>query len=84
MTETRWTVEYDCGIEHVPSSIRVDLTDQLQEIGRSLPEIHSSSPFWDSLRRSGLRLEIDDWEFGYRVDEEAERLVILYAVRRRS
>ena len=34
------------------------------------------------MRRSGLRLEIDEWEFGYRLDEQAERLVILYAVRR--
>ncbi len=51
-------------------------------ISRSLPEIHSASPFWESMRRSGLRLEIDGWEFGYRLDEQAERLVILYAVRR--
>jgi hypothetical protein len=77
-----WTIEYDCGIEHVPTSTRNGLNDQLQEIGRSLPEIHAASPFWDSMRRSGLRLEIDGWEFGYRLDEQAERLVILYAVRR--
>ena len=82
LNDTRWTIEYDCGIEHVPSSIQNDLSDQLQEIGRSLPQIHSASRFWDSMRRSGLRLEIDGWEFGYRLDEQAERLVILYAVRR--
>ena len=82
LNETHWTIEYDCGIDHVPSSIQNDLSDQLQEIGRSLPEVHSASPFWESMRRSGLRLEIDEWEFGYRLDEQAERLVILYAVRR--
>jgi hypothetical protein len=49
---------------------------------RTLPGIHSASPFWDSMRRSGLRLEIEGWEFDYRLDEQAERLVILYAVRR--
>jgi hypothetical protein len=79
---TRWTVEYDCGIDHVPAGTQDQLTGQLHEIGRSLPGIHSASPFWDSMRRSGLRLEIDGWEFGYRLDEQAERLVILYAVRR--
>ncbi|HWE22803.1 MAG TPA: hypothetical protein VG496_02570 [Myxococcales bacterium] len=83
MNGTLWTIEYDCGIEDVPTSIRGHLSEQLQEIGRSLPAIHSASPFWESMRRSGLRLEIDDWEFGYRLDEQAERLVILYAVRRR-
>ncbi len=58
------------------------MTGHLHVISRSLPEIHSASPFWESMRRSGLRLEIDGWEFGYRLDEQAERLVILYAVRR--
>ena len=82
MNETRWTIEYDCGIEHVPTSIQNELNQQLQEIGRSLPAIHSASPFWESMRRSGLRIEIDGWEFGYRLDEQAERVVILYAVRR--
>ncbi len=77
-----WTIEYDCGIEQVPASTKNQLTDRLQEISRSLPEIHSASPFWESMRQSGLRLEIEGWEFGYRLDEQAERLVILYAVRR--
>jgi hypothetical protein len=79
---TRWAIEYDCGIEDVPAATREELTTQLQEISRSLPAIHSASPFWDSMRRSGLRLEIRGWEFGYRLDEQAERVVILYAVKR--
>jgi hypothetical protein len=78
----RWTIEYDCGIDHVPAGTQDQLTGHLHEISRSLPEIHSASPFWESMRRSGLRLEIDRWEFGYRLDEQAERLVILYAVHR--
>jgi len=81
---TRWTIEYDCGIDHVPAGTQGQLTGQLQEISRNLPGIHSASPFWESMRRSGLRLEIEGWEFGYRLDEQAERLVILYAVRRVS
>jgi hypothetical protein len=79
---TRWAIEYDCGIDQIPAATQDHLARQLQEISRSLPEIHSASPFWESMRRSGLRLEIDGWEFGYRLDEQAERLVILYAVRR--
>lgn len=82
MNGTRWTIEYDCGLEHVPADTRYRLSDQLHEISASLSEIHGASPFWDSMRRSGLRLEVDGWDFGYRLDEQAERLVILYAVRR--
>ena len=69
-------------MDDVPAATQDQLNRQLHEISRSLPEIHSASPFWDSMRRSGLRLEVDGWEFGYRLDEQAERLVILYAVRR--
>jgi len=69
-------------MEHVPAATQDQLNRQLHEISRSLPEIHSASPFWESMRRSGLRLEVDGWEFGYRLDEQAERLLILYAVRR--
>jgi hypothetical protein len=29
-----------------------------------------------------LRVEMEGWEFGYRLDQEAERLVVMYAVRR--
>jgi hypothetical protein len=79
---TRWTIEYDCGLDHVPADTRYRLTDQLYVISGSLPEIHGASPFWDSMRQSGLRLQVDGWDFGYRLDEQAERLVILYAVRR--
>jgi len=79
---TRWVIEFDCGMEHVPAATQDQLNRQLHEISRSLPEIHSASPFWESMRRSGLRLEVDGWEFGYRLDEQAERLLILYAVRR--
>ncbi|MFL5313170.1 MAG: hypothetical protein ACJ79H_22275 [Myxococcales bacterium] len=82
LNETRWTIEYDCGTDRVPAGTQDQLSGQLQEISRSLPEIHSASPFWESMRKSGLRLEIDGWEFGYRLDEQAERIVILYAVRR--
>ena len=82
MNGARWTIEYDCGLDHVPTDTRSRLTHRLQEISDSLPAIHAASPFWDSMRQSGLRLEVDGWDFGYRLDEQAERLVILYAVRR--
>ena len=79
---TRWTIEYDCRIDHIPARTQDELAGHLQVISGSLPAIHSASPFWESMRNSGLRLEIDGWEFGYRLDEQAERVLILYAVRR--
>jgi hypothetical protein len=82
VNEKHWTIEYDCGTERVPALTKARLNAQLHAITASLPAIHAASPFWDSMRRSGLRVEIDGWEFGYRLDEEAERLVILYAVLR--
>jgi hypothetical protein len=82
MREIRWAIEYDCGLDRIASDTARKLADDLQEITRSLPERDAFGPFWQSMRRSALRVEIEGWEFGYRLDEEAERLVVTYAVRR--
>jgi hypothetical protein len=82
MNGIRWAIEYDCGLEHIARDTQRKLGEELQEITRCLPENDGYGPFWASMRRSALRVEMEGWEFGYRLDQEAERLVVIYAVRR--
>jgi len=82
MNEIRWAIEYDCGLDHIAHDTQRKLGEELQEITKCLPENAGSGPFWESMRRSALRVEMEGWEFGYRLDQEAERLVVMYAVRR--
>ena len=82
MKEIRWAIEYDCGLDHLARDTQAKLGEHLQEITKSLPERDGYTPFWDSMRKSALRLEMEGWEFGYFLDQEAERLVVMYAVRR--
>jgi hypothetical protein len=77
-----WAIEYDCGLDHIARDTQRKLGEQLQEITKCLPESDGFGPFWESMRRSALRVEMEGWEFGYRLDQEAERLVVMYAVRR--
>jgi hypothetical protein len=82
MKEIRWAIEYDCGLDHIATDTQRKLGEELQEITKSLPENEGYRSFWESMRRSLLRVEMEGWEFGYRLDQEAERLVVMYAVRR--
>ncbi|MFL5249607.1 MAG: hypothetical protein ACJ783_01965 [Myxococcales bacterium] len=80
--EIRWAIEYDCGLDHIAMDTQRKLGEALQEITKSLPQNNGYRFFWESMRRSLLRVEMEGWEFGYRLDQEAERLVVMYAVRR--
>jgi len=82
MNGIRWAIEYDCGLDHIARDTQRKLGEELQEITKCLPENAGYGPFWESMRRSALRVEMEGWEFGYRLDQEAERLVVMYAVRR--
>ena len=82
MTAIRWAIEYDCGLDHIARETQQKLGEQLQEITKCLPENDGYGPFWESMRRSALRVEMEGWEFGYRLDQEAARLIVTYAVRR--
>jgi len=82
MRAIRWAIEYDCGLDHIARDTQQKLGEQLQEITKCLPENDRFGSFWESMRRSALRVEMEGWEFGYRLDQEAERLVVMYAVRR--
>jgi hypothetical protein len=82
MKGIRWAIEYDCGLDHIAHDTQRKLGEELQEITNGLPENEGNRSFWESMRRSLLRVEMEGWEFGYRLDQEAERLVVLYAVRR--
>jgi len=77
-----WAIEYDCGLDHIARDTQQKLGEQLQEITKCLPGNDCFDSFWESMRRSALRVEMEGWEFGYRLDQEAERLVVMYAVRR--
>jgi hypothetical protein len=83
MKDIRWAIEYDCGLDRLARDTQAKLGEHLQEITKSLPERDAYAPFWESMRKSTLRLEMEGWEFGYFLDQEAERLVVMYAVRRR-
>jgi hypothetical protein len=82
MKEIRWAIEYDCGLDQLATDTQQKLGEELQEITKSLPGHDGYRSFWESMRRSLLRIEMEGWEFGYRFDQEAERLVVMYAVRR--
>src|SRR5256885_17106339 len=81
MKELRWAIEYDCGLDHIARDTQQKLGEELQEITRCLPETDGYGPFWETMGRSALRVEMEGWEVGYRLDQDGERLVAVYARR---
>ena len=45
----------------VPPEILRTVQQHLEEMARALAQVDSQSPFWVSLRESGLRVEVLGW-----------------------
>lgn len=58
----------ECDVSRVPAEVLALVHKQLDEIARALAMIEPSNPFWNSLRSSGMRVEIEGWKFKFRVD----------------
>jgi hypothetical protein len=70
----------ECDVSRVPAEVLALAHKQLDELARALAMIEPSNPFWNSLRVSGMRVEIDGWKFKFRVDFGAISLTEAYPV----
>ena len=61
----------------VPPEILHIVQHQVDEISRALAQLERGSPFWISLRESGLSFEMLGWKFRFSV--EADKLVLTAA-----
>jgi hypothetical protein len=61
----------------VPPEILRTVQQHLEEMARALAQVDSQSPFWVSLRESGLRVEVLGWKFS--VGVEPDKLVLTEA-----
>ncbi len=59
---------------HVPQEILHAVEQHLEEMAQALARIDPRSPFWASLRESGLSLELLGWRFRFGV--EPDKLVL--------
>ena len=61
----------------VPPEILQTVQQHIEEMARALAQVDPQSPFWASLRESGLRVEVLGWKFGFTV--EPDKLVLTEA-----
>jgi len=48
----------------VPPEILQTVQQHIEEMARALGQVDPQSPFWASLRESGLSVEVLGWKFG--------------------
>ena len=61
-----------CGLTaHVPQEILRAVELHLEDMARALVQIDRGSPSWESMRESGLSLEVLGWKFRFRVEPDA-------------
>jgi len=61
----------------VPPEILRTVQRHIEEMARILAQLEPESPFWSSVRKSGLGLEVLAWKFKFRM--EADKLVLTTA-----
>jgi len=61
----------------VPPEILQTVQQHIEEMARALAQVDPQSPFWASLRESGLSVEVLGWKFRFSV--EPDRLVLTEA-----
>jgi hypothetical protein len=61
----------------VPPEILRTVEQHLQEMARTLAHLDPESPFWSSVRESGLSFEVSGWKFRFSV--EPDKLVLTAA-----
>ena len=61
----------------VPPEILQTVQQHIEEMARALTQVDPQSPFWASLRESGLSVEVLGWKFGFTV--QPDKLVLTEA-----
>jgi hypothetical protein len=64
----KWSVSIECDTSGVPADVLEVVRKQLEDLARALAVIEPSNPFWTSLRKSGMRIDIGGWRFKFRVE----------------
>ena len=52
---------------NVPPEILQTVQQHIEEMSRALAQVDAQSPFWASLRESGLSVEVLGWKFRFSV-----------------
>jgi hypothetical protein len=55
----------------VPPEVLRSVQAQVEDMARALAQIDRGSPVWDSLRDSGVSVEVLGWKFKFNVEPEA-------------
>ena len=71
MDERAWTISFGCDTSRVPDNVLNAVREHLEDMGRALMLIESASPFWSSLRESGMRFDVGGWRFTFRVTADS-------------
>jgi hypothetical protein len=61
----------------VPPEILETVQHHVEDMTRALAELEPESPFWNSLRESGLSVEVLGWKFRFSV--EPDKLILTEA-----
>lgn len=69
-----WHISCECDTDRVPADVLALVRSQLGEMGRALGTIEETSPFWSSLRESGMRIDVGGWRFTFRVESDGVAL----------
>ena len=68
----------------IPREVAAEFFAQMNEIIRALNGIPRGSTVWKSLVSSWLVLPVRDWRFHYKIDPEAEKIVVMAAAKRQT
>ncbi len=63
-----WNLRFECDISRTPYEVIETVRGHVEEMGRALLQIDAASPFWTSLRESGMSIDAEGWRFVFRVD----------------
>ena len=66
----------------LPRDIAAEFFAQMNDVMRTLNAIPRGSTTWRSLVSSWLVLPVRDWRFHYKIDAQAEKIVVMAAARR--
>lgn len=78
-----WTIIFEIPLTDIQLPVQAKARSDLQEIAHGISGVDPDSPFWRSVREAGLRLTVGEWLFTYLVDEQAQTMRVVSAVRRR-
>lgn len=79
-----FAVVFQAGLEEVPVHVRATLRDRLLDVGAVLETIPDQSVVMESMAQSPMRLDVDGWRFGYKVDPLNHRLLVAEVAKLKS